>query len=77
MVCVGQESAQIKDIMLVSKSKKIVNVTLSLACNQKAESWLQFMSENSDTEVSMKAAEFPLFSLLKELKTRILIGIIL
>ena len=36
MVCVGQESTQIKDLVLVSKSKKIINMTLSFACNKKS-----------------------------------------
>ena len=65
MMCAAQKSTQTKDIVLVFKSKNIVDMSLSFACNQKAKFWLWFMSKNSDTAVLMKAAENLLFSLRK------------
>ena len=47
MTRVGEECAQMKDFILNSKSKNVVEITFSFASNEIGESWLSYKSEQS------------------------------
>ena len=53
------------------------DMSFAFSSNETADSWLSLINETSDSKLSKKPVEHPMFSMHEDFRTRVLIAIIL